>query len=132
MCIFVYDRGVQKTHFGQHPDCFGCKVQSVQLGGAPTEQSRRETWWEKDREAYRRFRDAGLQPKSVQHSYELETRATTDREIAMGRIISPTARKQVGHMLDDAEAVARTAQITPNSDDAKTFGESVRDRAKTA
>lgn len=91
-----------------------------------------ETQWAKDREAYRRFRDAGYQPKSVQNAYELETRASTDREIAMGRIISPTARKQVGHMLDDAEAVARTVQITPNNADAKAFGEAVRDRAATA
>lgn len=87
-----------------------------------------EKRWEKDLPAYKRLRKDGLQPKSTQHAHELEARATTQREIEMGRIISKKARKEVGSMIDDAQEVARKAAVTPNNEWAQSIGKAHRER----
>lgn len=98
----------------------------MQLGGAPTTQARMEKQWSKDLPAYARLRSEGLQPKSVQNAYELETRATTQREIEIGRISSPTARKKVGTMIEDAVAVARKPEVTAGNNWAREVGDKKR------
>lgn len=46
----------------------------------------REGRWDKDMPAYKRLRDNGLQPKSIDGCAELETRATTKTEVERGRV----------------------------------------------
>lgn len=106
---------LERTHCGQHDDCFGCHLQTVQLGNveAPPERNI-EKQWERDLPAYKRLRQNKLQPPRTQGAAELEARARTQREVELGRIINPTAWAQVGHAIEDAEAVARqVTSVTP-------------------
>ena len=101
-----------RTHYGQHDDCFGCKIRSVQLGNVePSPQTKMERRWERDLPAYARLRRNGLQPPSTQNCAELETRATTQREVEMGRIINPQAWAQVGGAVQEAEAIAKESHF---------------------
>jgi len=76
-------------HAEKHPSldvegCFGCKVAGVRMGhnstttrGAEVDRiNRTERNWNKDMPAYKRLRQQGLQPKSVDGSAFLENHAT--------------------------------------------------------
>jgi hypothetical protein len=103
-----------RTHFGQHgPDCFGCKLHSVQFDGQPpSPQTQMEARWARDLPAYKRLRQQGLQPPRTQGCAELEQRAHMDREVEMGRIIAPQAWAQVGPAIEEAEAIAKEGHYT--------------------
>jgi hypothetical protein len=105
---------MNRTHFGQHgPDCFGCKVRTVQIGKTePSPQSRMEARWERDLPAYKRLRQQGLQPPSTQGCAELEQRAHMRREVEMGRIIAPQAWDKVGSAIEEAEAIAKESHYS--------------------
>lgn len=130
-----------RTHFGQHgPDCFGCKLGTLQFGPASEEQraalqerlGTENNLFGKDRDAYYRLRMNGVQPKSIRHAHQLETMASTEREITEGRIISKQAWREAGSMVEDAEAIVKACELKPNSDLAKELGEKVRAEATSA
>jgi len=84
-------------------NCWGCKVESISI--APSAQPTRhpeaaralvkDPLLDKDREAYRRLRRNGEQPKHVQGSAFFEAKANESCEITTGRIIAdPADRKQ--------------------------------------
>lgn len=81
-------------HADKHPSlnvegCFGCKVAGISFGhnsttsrGARVESiNQTEKNWNKDLPAYKRLRENGLQPKSVDGAAELEKRATTAAQV---------------------------------------------------
>lgn len=50
--------------------------------------SRTETRWAKDHDAYRRLRKDGLQPNALDGAANIEARANTADEVAMGHLFS--------------------------------------------
>lgn len=100
-----------------HPEfvdgCFGCKVSSLQLATASTndEQVRQRQFQEKfaaefhngDREAYRRLRLNGLQPPRIAGSAELERHAETRFEVESGMVA--TDRRHFNDVMSAAEDV---------------------------
>jgi hypothetical protein len=81
-----------------------CKVSSVQLNAGAVnsnpkfqEVEAREKRWNKDMPAYKRLRDQGYQPKSIDGAAALERDATTPFEIASG-----TAYRGKGKQVQEA------------------------------
>jgi hypothetical protein len=62
-----------------------------------------ERRWERDMPAYKRLRDNGLQPKGIDGSGDLETRASTQVEVEMGKIF----RKEDMPKVQEGMALAR-------------------------
>lgn len=96
-----HQREVHPVHV---PGCYPCKLASVQLGPAATptrseaEPGQREfmqrfgaQFHNGDREAYKRLRADGLQPRTVDGSAHLERHATTRFEVETGRIYDDKA-----------------------------------------
>ncbi len=76
--------------------CFYHKLRTIQFAGtARSPQSLMEARWERDMPAYRRLRDNGLQPPHIDGCAQLETRASSQLEIEMGHLISPSVLPQV-------------------------------------
>lgn len=81
-----------KTHFGQHEDCFGCRVQSVSIAASAmpsrsphaASTNAMEKRWEADMPAYKRLRDNGLQPANIDGCSIIEKRATESIEVERG------------------------------------------------
>lgn len=73
--------------------CFGCKVAGVQIGSNSTttrgaqvaEINQRAKNWDKDMPAYKRLRQNGLQPKSIDGAAALEARSETAAQVE-GRV----------------------------------------------
>ena len=71
------------------PNCFGCKVAGVSFGanasttsGAQVaEINQRAKNWDKDMPAYKRLRQDGLQPKSIDGAAAIEARATSAAQV---------------------------------------------------
>ena len=59
----------------------------------------REKRWNEDLPAYKRMRDAGLQPKSTDGAARIEREASTQFEVESGRIM-PHAEKQIAQAMD--------------------------------
>ena len=86
---------MKKTHFGQHENCFGCKVQSVSFAASamPTRSpgvvatTKNERQLHKDRDAFKAMRDQGLAPARLKGAADLQARASTKHEIETGKII---------------------------------------------
>ena len=80
---------MKRTHYGQHEDCFGCKILTVGFGASamPTRRAQAvanaetEKRWAKDFAAYRSMRKEGLQPQSSDGAHDLMMRATTREEV---------------------------------------------------
>lgn len=81
-------------HAEVHPDlnvegCFGCKVAGIAFGsnstttrgGRVAEANNRAKGWEKDMPAYKRLRQNGVQPKSIDGAARLEATASTVAEV---------------------------------------------------
>jgi hypothetical protein len=81
-------------HQETHPNldvegCFGCKVAGVSFGanasttsGAKVaEINQRAKNWDKDMPAYKRLRQNGVQPKSIDGAAALEAKASTVAEV---------------------------------------------------
>lgn len=90
-------------HRETHPNldvegCFGCKVSGVRMGinesttrGAQVAQiNNREKNWNKDMPAYKRLRDQGLQPRQIDGSAVLESRATERWQIEGSKVEAAT------------------------------------------
>lgn len=57
--------------------------------------------WTKDREAYKRLRDQGLQPKHIDGSARLEATASDRFEIEMGHLVEkPSDRRALQEAID--------------------------------
>jgi hypothetical protein len=99
---------------GSHsPNCYPCKLQSVSVApsamGTRYPQAARakikDPNLEKDREAYKRLRKDGEQPKHVEGSAHFEKHATESFEIEMGVIMDdPADRLQMAGALAGAPA----------------------------
>jgi hypothetical protein len=81
---------------GTHsPNCFPCKLSSINFAPSamPTRNpnaaraSVKDPLLDKDREAYRRLRRNGEQPKHVEGSAYFEAKANESFEISMGQIV---------------------------------------------
>ncbi len=89
------------------PECFACRVSTLQFALAPTNDQRRAAFegqhkWAAefhngDREAYKRLRADGGQPPTIAGSRQLEAAADTEFEISTGAI-NPH-RKQLAEAL---------------------------------
>jgi hypothetical protein len=84
-------------HREKHPEdvegCFGCKVLGVRMGTNSTtsrgqkveEINQRAKGWDKDMPAYKRLRQQGLQPRSIDGAARLESTAKTEAQVE-GRV----------------------------------------------
>jgi len=98
-----------RTHFGQHDDCFGCKIRTVQYGPvidvAP--QTLTERRWDRDMPAYARLRRDGLQPRSVDGAGDLEQRLVGGQmEIDMGHLLQPHQYAQATECMEECQDVS--------------------------
>lgn len=59
----------------------------------------------RDRDAYKRLRDQGLQPEKLHGSRDIETRAETKLEIERSTILTPAQRKTVESLRSDGAAI---------------------------
>jgi hypothetical protein len=98
------------------PNCFSCKLESVTF--APSAMGTRhpgaaraavkDPQLDKDREAYRRLRRNGEQPKHVGGSAYIEATASESFEITTGRVITDARdRKQFAQGFDEMPAGVR-------------------------
>lgn len=86
---------MQRTHFGQHgAECFGCKIQTVSIAPSATPSRHPgaarakagDKQLAKDLDAYKRMRQAGLEPKSTQGAARVEAVATSEYEVVSGQL----------------------------------------------
>lgn len=82
------------------PDCFACKIRSVSLGLGDlspevNDVSRREKQLTKDRDAYKRLRNDGIQPHSVDGSARVEQQAVEQIDIDFKIPIPKAERERV-------------------------------------
>lgn len=91
------DMVISLKHREVHPNldvegCFGCKVAGVRMGmNTTTTRGRRvaeidktERGWQKDMPAYKRLRQNGLQPKSIDGAAEIEKKAKHEWQVETG------------------------------------------------
>lgn len=97
-------------------NCWGCKVESISVApsamGTRHPQAARaavkDPLLEKDRDAYRRLRRNGEQPKHVGGSAFFEAKANESCEITIGQIIdNPADRKQFAKGFDEMPTETR-------------------------
>ena len=83
----------QKTHPGLDVDgCFACRVSGVRMGMNTTTTrgmavdgiNKTERNWQKDMPAYKRLRENGLQPKSIDGAANVEKKAEHSWQVETG------------------------------------------------
>lgn len=96
-----------------------CKVSSVTLSAGEAtsnvkyhEVNEREKRWNKDMPAYRRLRQQGLQPKSIDGAAELERDASTRFEIESGQAFRGKG-KQVEEAVKFVEDITEKSVFEP-------------------
>lgn len=77
---------------------------SLVMGTAQSDGTRFETMLDKDRPAYKRMRDEGLQPKSVRGAARIEANASSVFEVETGRILPQRLANQVDSAQSEAKA----------------------------
>ena len=103
----------QKVHPAYVDGCFMCRVSSVSVapsamptrnGGAEAVTiNAREARWQKDMPAYKRLRQQGYQPPRIDGCAELETGATTEHEVVLGKVAAnPTQLSEAADIFGDA------------------------------
>jgi hypothetical protein len=88
---------ISLKHSEVHPgldveNCFGCKVAGVRMGMNTTttrgqrvaEVNSTERGWQKDMPAYKRLRQNGLQPQSIDGCAEIEKKAKHEWQVETG------------------------------------------------
>lgn len=97
----------RRTHPQPVDGCFGCRVATVQVNNSQQVKDidRSEIALRKDLDAYKSFRQSGLQPQHVKGSAELERQARSPLEVEHPRLMGlpDEARKHA----------AEAAQIVP-------------------
>lgn len=76
------------------PDCFGCRIKSVNIGAAATPTRRptavfhneREKRWAKDGAALKTLAKQGITPRSMDGCADIAARATTQDQIESGSL----------------------------------------------
>jgi len=106
---------MERTHFGQHDGCFGCKLQGIQFGGPPAPQSVFEKRQAKDLPAYQRLRRNGLQPPTTRNCHELEQRAESQLEVQMGKLIDPKLLRSHQNEIAEGMWLAKELGTTPET-----------------
>lgn len=85
----------QETHPGLDVDgCFGCKIAHIAVSSSamPNRRSsahginQKEARWDKDMDAYKRLRQDGLQPPTIDGSAKLESKAEHKFQVETGRL----------------------------------------------
>ena len=99
----------REVHRDYVDGCYMCKIGTVTCDSStrPTANvsqqaltiNAREARWNKDLPAYKRMRDAGLQPKSTEGAARIEREATSRFEVESGQII-PHAEKKIAQAID--------------------------------
>lgn len=94
----------RRTHPTYVEGCFGCKVGTLMLapsvaattagGQAALREKAMEARWDRDMPAYKRLREQGFQPPSIDGAAELESKASSRFEIESGKTY-PGQEKQV-------------------------------------
>jgi hypothetical protein len=106
---------MERTHFGQHGlSCYGCKLYDVQFGNV---MELPETTFEKrqakDLPAYQRLRRNGMQPPGTRNCAELETRAESQLEVQMGKLIDPKLLRTHQNEIAEGMWMAKELKVTP-------------------
>lgn len=120
---------------GHEPNCFGCKLHSIQFGNVePPGQRVMEHQWNRDLPAYARLRAQGYQPKQTRGCAELETRATQDIDIEMHKIVDPGLWRKAGPVVTDVklqveEGVRRAKESGLTLEDVKKWRGDARKKA---
>ena len=99
-------------------DCFGCRAASISFSAEATPGRRVETIRSKQLEkdyvknspAYKRLRAAGMQPKSVMMSDQLEKHANSKFEVESGHRLSSA---KVGAKYDEVQAHLQNGGLLP-------------------
>lgn len=108
----------RRTHPEPVPGCYACKLASVQVAAGALETRRHrdyataarvEAEGKADRDAYRRLRREGLQPRTIAGSAHLERHADTWFEVETGRLYPG----QQGRQLADALSICADAGFDP-------------------
>lgn len=92
------------------PDCrcYARKLRTIQFGNVqPPPERAVETQREKDLPAYQRLRRQGLQPKATRGCAELETRAHSQFEIDMHKLVEPTLWKRAKGQITETMAAVQ-------------------------
>lgn len=92
---------MERSHWGQHEDCFGCKIQTIHLGHPDEPISARELRWDKDMDSYYRLRMDGVQPRQINGSADLEARAESQIEVESGQVLNKKQRAQTMSVIND-------------------------------
>lgn len=90
----------------------GEHYRSLTFGGTSAQAraaDRFEAALDKDRPAYKRLRDQGLQPRSVKGAAEIEARASSKFEVESGRVLPPKVAKRVDSAVIEAAQVTQAA-----------------------
>lgn len=98
-------------HRDRHPGfvdgCDACRYRTIALGHNSTTTGGRaaegekalEQRWERDRPAYKRLRQEGLQPKTIRGSADIEARAETRLEVETGHLMTASQARQVADVM---------------------------------
>jgi hypothetical protein len=93
---------MMSSHWGQHDeDCYGCKLRTIRLSAGLHPISRKDRQWDKDMEAYARLRHDGVQPRQIDGSAELESKARDKVEIDYGLASTERGLKQAQQLVAD-------------------------------
>lgn len=106
------------------PDCFQCKLLHISFGsgtsptrnkGAEAESvDAREKRWQKDMPAYKRLRQQGLQPKTIDGAARLEAEAETRFEVESGQLL-PGQAKNIEDAVNTIESATGKSVYEPNT-----------------
>lgn len=104
-------------HPDPDPDCFGCKVLSVNIGASALEvrgasvreQNAKDKALSKDLDGYRQMRDGGLQPKAIDGSSEVVKRVNSQFDIDLGRVVPKNEESRVREGFAYAEELGFSA-----------------------
>lgn len=106
----------RKRDHDYDPDCFGCKVGTIQINpGEQSLQTRAEAQWDNDIPAYKRMRANGLQPPRTAGCAYLEANATTEYEVTRGKVYKDKAQlnSAIGFVEDVFARPVTEPVITP-------------------
>lgn len=119
----------RQVHQEYVEDCFMCKVSSVSLSTGVAnsnpkyhEVEAREKRWNRDMPAYKRLRDQGYQPRSIDGAADLERDATTQFEIESGTAFRGQGKKveEAVKFVEDLTGKSALAPVTtPKAQEAK-------------
>lgn len=115
---------MERTHWGQHGDeCFGCRIQTVSIapsatpsrrgGGHALSVNRMEKQWGVDMPAYKRLREQGYNPKSIDGVAELEKKVESGLELEMGRSFQDVAATTPSYLAGDSGSRRDVAKGAP-------------------